>query len=90
MTVVLASAVAGSTDPAVFINEMNGVTQDGARCSGYEACVALISEGTDIDYDGASGRLEFTEPGEPGVGVYDFYRYNAEGVAVTIDQVILS
>ena len=34
-----------------------------ARCSGYEACVALISEGTDIDYDGASGLLEFTEPG---------------------------
>ena len=87
MTVVLASAVAGSTDPAVFVNEMNGVTQEGARCSSYEACVALISEGTDIDYDGASGLLEFTGPG---VGVYDVYRYNAEGVAVTIDQVILS
>ena len=35
MIVVLASAVAGTDDPAVFVNEMNGVTQDGARCSSY-------------------------------------------------------
>ena len=90
MIVVLASAVAGTDDPAVFVNEMNGVTQDGARCSSYQACVALIAQGTGIDYDGASGPLEFTDPGEPGVGVYDVYRYNAEGNAVTIDQVILS
>ena len=90
MIVVLAAAVAGTDDPAVFVNEINNVTKDGARCSSYQACTALINQGSDIDYDGASGPLEFGDPGEPGVGVYDVYRYNTEGAAVTIDQVIIS
>jgi branched-chain amino acid transport system substrate-binding protein len=87
MVMKLASDVAGSSDPAVFVNEIIGVTTGGTKCSLYEECKALIAQGEDIDYDGASGPLEFTDVGEPGLGVYDVYEYDAEGVAVTYDQI---
>ncbi len=85
----LASAIAGSTDPAEFVAEMNGVTSGGEKCTSFEECMALIDEGTDIDYDGASGPLEFTDVGEPAVGTYDVFTYDAEGAAQTDNQVVI-
>jgi branched-chain amino acid transport system substrate-binding protein len=87
MVMKLASEVAGSSDPTVFVDEIINVTTGGTKCSLYEECSALVAAGEDIDYDGASGPLEFTNAGEPGVGVYDIYEYDAEGTAVTYDQV---
>jgi branched-chain amino acid transport system substrate-binding protein len=87
MVMKLASEAAGSSDPTVFASEIINVTTGGTKCSLYEECSALIAAGEDIDYDGASGPLEFTNAGEPGVGVYDIYEYDAEGTAVTYDQV---
>jgi branched-chain amino acid transport system substrate-binding protein len=87
MVMKLASEAAGSNDPAVFLSEIINITTGGTKCSLYEECSALIASGEDIDYDGASGPLEFTNAGEPGVGVYDIYEYDAEGAAVTYDLV---
>ncbi|MCH7788725.1 MAG: ABC transporter substrate-binding protein [Acidobacteria bacterium] len=84
----LAAAVAGSSDPAVFVEEMNGVTSGGETCTTFSACMALVNEGTDIDYDGASGPLEFTEVGEPAVGTYDVFHYDT-AEAVTDSQVVI-
>jgi branched-chain amino acid transport system substrate-binding protein len=86
MVMVLASQIAGTDDASVWVDEMNGVTQGGTKCSLYEECSALIAEGTDIDYDGASGPLEFIEVGEPGAGVYDVFQYDAAGEPVTESQ----
>jgi branched-chain amino acid transport system substrate-binding protein len=69
---------------------MVGVTRDGEKCSSYADCLALVEAGTDIDYDGASGPLEFTDVGEPSAAVYDVYEYDAEGNAVTYEQVEIS
>ncbi len=85
----LASEVAGSSDPTVFVPEIIGVTTGGTKCSRYEECSALIAAGEDIDYDGASGPLEFTDVGEPGVGAYDVYEYDAEGNPITFDQLVI-
>ena len=85
----LATEVAGSTDPTVFVPEVIGVTTGGTKCSRYDECSALIAEGVDIDYDGASGPLEFTDVGEPGVGAYDVYEYDAEGNPITFDQLVI-
>ncbi len=87
MVIALASLVAGSDDPAVFVDEMVGVTKDGTKCSTYAECAELVEAGEDIDYDGASGPLEFVDAGEPSGGVYDVYTYDAEGNSVTDDQV---
>ncbi|WP_436794894.1 ABC transporter substrate-binding protein [Actinospongicola halichondriae] len=65
----LAVEVAG-TDGAEYGNEINGVTRDGEKCTGYAECLALIEAGTDIDYDGVSGPLDFSGNGEPTVASY--------------------
>lgn len=86
VTIVLAAEAAGSADGIAA--EMNNVTSGGEKCTTYAECHALLAEGADIDYDGASGPLEFTEAGEPGVGTYDVWEYDAEGVAQTLDQAV--
>ena len=77
--VALASLVADSTDPADIAEEINGVTRDGTKCNLYADCAELIADGEDIDYDGASGILDFIRAGEPSTGGYDIYEFNEQG-----------
>ena len=60
----LAAEVAGD-DGIAMASEINGVTRDGEVCTTFADCKALIEAGTDIDYDGASGPLQFAGNGEP-------------------------
>jgi len=87
MTTVLAAEVAGSNDSEAIAAAFNDVTRGGEKCSSYATCHALILAGTDIDYDGASGTLDFVDAGEPGAGTYDKYEYDAEGNANTFETV---
>ena len=75
----LASLAADSADPVDFAREINAVTKDGTKCSLYADCAELIRDGKDIDYDGASGVLDFIHAGEPSNGAYDIYEFNEEG-----------
>jgi len=88
MVTVLAAQVAQSNDPSVFVNEIQGVTEGGEKCSLFEDCFNLIQEGKDIDYDGASGPLDFGPSNEPGIGTYDIFVYDAEGGTETLDQIV--
>jgi len=88
MTTVLAAQAAQSADPAVFVNEISNVTQGGEKCSLFEDCFNLIMAGADIDYDGASGPLDFGPSNEPTIGTYDIFIYDAEGAATTVEQVV--
>ncbi len=75
----LAAITAGSTEAADYVVHINDVTRVGTKCSRFAACAEMLADGTDIDYDGASGPLDFTDVGEPGAGIYDLFEYNAEG-----------
>jgi branched-chain amino acid transport system substrate-binding protein len=55
------------------------VTSGGEKCSLIADCLQKVWAGTDIDYDGASGPLDFTEHGEPGLGTYDVFQFQADG-----------
>ena len=87
VTLTLAAQVAQSSDPADYVDEIIGVTRDGEKCSLVADCLAMVWAGTDIDYDGASGPLDFTENGEPIVGTYDIFTFNAEGVNENEEQI---
>ena len=89
IVLALASLVAGSTDAADYVGEINDVTRGGTKCDRYADCAALIADGVDIDYDGAAGPLDFTDVGEPGVGSYDTYRFDEQGQVVVMDQVVV-
>ncbi|MDG2040558.1 MAG: ABC transporter substrate-binding protein [Ilumatobacter sp.] len=61
----LAATVAGSTDGVAMAAEINDVTRGGEKCTSYAECLPLAEAGTDFDYDGVSGPLEFRDEGEP-------------------------
>ncbi|MER7108657.1 ABC transporter substrate-binding protein [Streptomyces sp. NPDC000229] len=83
-TVALAAEKAKSDDPEKFVKEMVGVTKDGEKCNTFAACKKLLADGKDIDYDGVSGPLDFTEAGEPGEATIEVYGYDAKGQLQTV------
>ncbi len=89
IVLALAALVAGSNNPADYVGEINDVTRGGTKCTRYAECAQLVLAGTDIDYDGASGPLDFTDPGEPSEGSYDIIEYDAEGALNEVDFVTL-
>ncbi|MDY7104441.1 MAG: ABC transporter substrate-binding protein [Actinomycetota bacterium] len=83
----LAAEIAGSDDPTVFAEEINGVTKDGEQCTSFADCKALIEEGTDIDYDGIGGPYEFGDPGEPEAASFRIATYDGgETPNVELDE----
>jgi branched-chain amino acid transport system substrate-binding protein len=87
MIIALAAQEAGSDDPAVFVEHMQTVTNDGTECTSWEDCASLIAAGEDINYQGASGTVDLDANGEPTAGAYDVYTYDAEGSAQTDETV---
>ncbi len=83
--IALAAEQVDSTDPGDFAPEINGITKDGEECSSFEECKQMIDDGTDIDYQGASGPLDFTDAGEPGKASIEVYGYDKQGKLETID-----
>ncbi|MFP3881726.1 MAG: ABC transporter substrate-binding protein [Actinomycetota bacterium] len=89
MTLVLAAQVAQSSDPTDYVDEIVGVTgPPGDKCALFADCMEILEAGGEIDYDGASGPLDFLPNGQPGAGTYDLFEYDAEGNNVTFDQVL--
>jgi ABC-type branched-subunit amino acid transport system substrate-binding protein len=65
VTIVALAAAIAETDGIEYASEINGVTREGEKCDSFEACLAVIEAGGDVDYDGISGPLEFSGNGEP-------------------------
>jgi branched-chain amino acid transport system substrate-binding protein len=70
VVVALAAEAAGSLDPIEIGAQINDVTRGGEKCTDFASCVALVQAGTDIDYDGVSGPLDFVDQGEPAAASY--------------------
>lgn len=75
----LAAELARSNSGTTFAPFINGVTTGGEKCTSFQACKTLIDAGKDIDYDGVSGPLEFTEPGEPSVASFGLLEFDDAG-----------
>jgi ABC-type branched-subunit amino acid transport system substrate-binding protein len=77
IVVTLAAQIAGS-DGIEYASEINGVTRDGEKCTTYQDCLELVQAGTDIDYDGVSGPMEFAGNGEPTLGTYGLLEFGPD------------
>ncbi len=82
--IALAAEQAGSTDPTDFKKEVGDVTRKGEKCSTFKECKALIKDDKDIDYQGKSGPLDFTDDGEPGAASIEVYGFNKKGDLETL------
>lgn len=83
--IALAAIQAQSNQANDFKTYVDGITKDGTKCTSFADCKALLEKGDDIDYDGASGPLDFTDAGEPGTATIEVYGYDTSGKLQTID-----
>jgi branched-chain amino acid transport system substrate-binding protein len=87
--IALAADEAHSNAPTDFVKHMNDVTENGTACTSYSQCANLLKQGKNINYNGASGPLDFTSVGEPSVGTYDVWKFNNKGEVTTIRQTVV-
>ena len=74
----IAAEFAKSTSGTDIAATINSVTKDGEKCTSFEECLPLAKAGTDLDYDGVTGTLDFTDAGEPGKGSYGVLEFGAD------------
>ncbi|WP_460496129.1 ABC transporter substrate-binding protein [Glycomyces tarimensis] len=86
-TLLLAlAAVAGEGyDSETIKDNMIDVSREGTKCSGFEECADLLADGEDIDYEGASGPIEFSPEGDVTAATIGIYEYQADNTYVNID-----
>jgi ABC-type branched-subunit amino acid transport system substrate-binding protein len=75
MIIGLAAIAAGSDNGEAIGAEIVGVTKEGTQCSTFEECAALLEEGEDIDYEGASGPTDMNDTGSPASGTIGINEY---------------
>ncbi|SCX50537.1 substrate-binding protein [Klenkia marina] len=61
----LAAQAAGTNQATAFGPYVNGITFGGDQCEDFAACLAIINNGGNVDYDGITGPLSFADAGEP-------------------------
>lgn len=77
MLIALAAELGGATDGATIAANLQAASSGGEKCSDWASCKALIDAGTDFDYDGISGPVEFDADGEPTVATMGIYQYDS-------------
>jgi ABC-type branched-subunit amino acid transport system substrate-binding protein len=74
----LAALRAGSSDPEAIRDNMQAVSGPGGEQYTFENladAIRAILNGEDIDYEGASGPIDFDENGDPGAALYEVWQF---------------
>lgn len=85
----LAAIQAGSTAGVDIAANINSVTKDGEKCTSFEECLPLLQAGTDIDYDGVTGELNFSDAGEPATGSYGNLVFGPDNTLTTDGYIVV-
>jgi branched-chain amino acid transport system substrate-binding protein len=83
----LAAQMGGENTSEAVAENMVAVTSEGTKCTSFDECKQLLEDGEDIDYDGPSGPLDFSEAGEPSQGTYALQEYNADGELELVETI---
>jgi ABC-type branched-subunit amino acid transport system substrate-binding protein len=75
--IALGAEAAKSDDPKKIAAAMAEVSKGGEKCKDFKECSELLKEGKDIDYDGISGPVEFTDAGDPAEATIGVFTYDA-------------
>ncbi|HET9500659.1 MAG TPA: ABC transporter substrate-binding protein [Marmoricola sp.] len=88
-TVVLALAASAAKNDSgkAIAQKMQEVTVGGEKCTTFKDCLAMIDKGTDIDYDGVSGPIDFNSTGSPSAATIGIFQYGADNTFTAQDYV---
>jgi branched-chain amino acid transport system substrate-binding protein len=79
VTLIALAAEAAKSDAGTAIaSKLVEVSKGGTKCTSFAECVKLVQAGTDIDYDGVSGPVEFSDKGDPTEATIGIYQYGAD------------
>jgi branched-chain amino acid transport system substrate-binding protein len=73
--IALAAEEAKSTKGTDIAAHLKDVSEGGDKCNSFPTCVTLLRNGKDIDYDGQSGPVTFSDAGDPTeayIGIYEY------------------
>jgi ABC-type branched-subunit amino acid transport system substrate-binding protein len=87
----LAAEMADSVDGTAIRDALREVADEpgtvvGPGTEGWQAAVAAIDAGDDIDYQGATGPVEFDENGDLAVGLIDIWKVEGEDLITESSQ----
>lgn len=86
----LATLAAGTHNGPELIAVVPDITRGGQKCTSFRECAALLADGVDIDYDGASGPVELDDVGDTTVGRYAVAKVRGGNLEVVkIEDVVL-
>lgn len=88
MVIALAAHAAGCADGVKIAAELPNVAGNGGEvCSTYADCIALLDAGTDIDYMGVTGGVDFNEFGDLLEGTISINEYSSNTEFAEIGKV---
>ncbi|MEV0619903.1 ABC transporter substrate-binding protein [Nonomuraea sp. NPDC050404] len=76
--IALAAEAAKSDAGTDIAAKLAEVSKGGEKCTNFKQCVDLLKAGTDVDYEGISGPVEFNEAGDPAVATIGIYEYKSD------------
>jgi ABC-type branched-subunit amino acid transport system substrate-binding protein len=76
--IALAAQTARSSKGVDLAKYINSITSGGEKCTSYKDCLALVKAGKDVDYDGITGPLAFTDAGEPAKASFGLLQFGAD------------
>lgn len=78
MLLALAAEAAGCGDGTAIASKLADVAGNGGeKCSTYADCLALIKAGTDVDFEGVTGPLDFNQYGDPASATISVNEYSS-------------
>ena len=83
----LAAIAAESDNGEAIGGSLVDISREGEKCTTFADCVALLEAGEDIDYDGLSGPVDFSDAGEPSAATIGIYEYGEDNKYTNIDYV---
>ncbi len=76
--IALAAEAAKNDSGTAIASKLEDVSKGGEKCTTFADCKKLLDAGTDIDYDGVSGPIEFNDAGDPTEATIGIYQYGAD------------
>ncbi|RBQ20396.1 amino acid ABC transporter substrate-binding protein [Spongiactinospora rosea] len=83
--IALAAEAAKSDEGAAVAAKLPEVSKGGEKCDNFKACADLIKAGKDVDYNGVSGPIEFSDAGDPTEATIGVYQYDDSNTHKNVD-----
>ncbi|HEX6233313.1 MAG TPA: ABC transporter substrate-binding protein [Jiangellaceae bacterium] len=85
MLIALAAIQAQSVESRAIADNLVAISKDGTKCTSFAECVDLLGQGEDIDYDGVSGPITFSDVGDVTEATIGIYEYQADNTYTNVD-----